>query len=291
MAEIFLMSKGDYMYKTLSSGLLGIPGKTLRDDVQYAVKFGYEGVLFDIKAVSTGFSPSEFNDLLAKNNLKSGGFGLPVDFRKDQETFDAGFKNLKAYCEFAKQTGTTRCNTWLMPCSDTLDYKSNFKLHRDRLAQIAKLYGEYGVRLGLEFVGPATLRKGKAHEFIHNLDGLNELLDAIGTSNVGYLLDAFHWDTAGQVSADFKKITNEKIVVVHINDGAKGVTLEEQMDQQRELPGATGVLRIGEFMKGLKDLNYDGPVAVEPFNAALRALPAEEAIKAAKAATDKVWPK
>ena len=280
------------MFKALSLGPLGFSGKSLQEEAALAVKYGFDGILFNIKPVSAAFSPAEFSELLAKNNLKSGGFGLPVDFRRDEEVFEKDFNALKPLCEFAKKTGNTRCATWLSPFSDTLDYKSNFEQHKKRLGKVARLFQEYSIRLGLEFVGPKTLRNGKAHEFIHTLDQLNELIKAIGTTNVGYLLDAYHWDTAGQVFGDFKKIPNqESIVLVHINDGQKGLSLDEQLDNVRELPGATGVLRINEFMKGLHDLGYDGPVAVEPFSAALKAMSVDEAVKATKAGMDKVWPK
>jgi sugar phosphate isomerase/epimerase len=280
------------MFKCFSSGLLGFGNRSFADDISIAVKYGYEGINFDITRESAEFSPAEFSDLLAKNKLRNGGFSLPVDFRKTKEIFEEGLKSLKSYCDFAKNTGTTRCITWLSPFSDTLDYESNFRLHAERLGLAAKMLEEYGIRFGLEFVGPATLRKGKAHEFIHTLDGLNELLKAIGTSNMGYLLDVFHWDTAAQVSGDFKKIPGKEwVVMVHINDGVKGRSLEEQLDQERELPGATGVLKINEFFRGLQDMGYDGPVAVEPFNAALKAMAFEEAVKTAKECTDKVWPR
>ena len=278
------------MFKSLSSGHLGFPNRQLRDDVTLAVKYGYEGVCFDIKKEAAALSPSEFTDLLGKNKLKNGGFGLPVEYRKTREIYDDDFKQLRSCCEFAKKTGTTRCITWIMPFSDTLDYKSNFNQHRERLTPVAKLLEEYGIRFGFEFVGPPSLRRGKAHEFIYDLDGLNELLNAIGTSNLGYLLDVFHWDLAGQVFEDFKKIPgNEWVVMAHLNDALKGLTNDEQLDQSRELPGATGVLRIADFMKGLRNLNYDGPVVVEPFNATLKAMNIEEAAKTAKLSMDKVW--
>jgi sugar phosphate isomerase/epimerase len=285
------VKKGGGMYKCFSSGLLGFGNRTLKDDIPLAVKYGYEGINFDINTESAVFPPSEFTELLAKNNLKNGGFGLPLEFRQSPQIYEAGLKALRPYCEFAQKTNTNRCITWLMPCSDTLDYKSNFKLHKERLTPVAKTLEEYGIRFGLEFVGPPSFRKGKAYEFIHDLDGLNELLDAIGTSNLGYLLDVFHWDTAGQVFDDFKKISgNEWIVMAHINDAPKGLSLEEQLDQKRELPGATGVLKVGEFMKGLQNLKYDGPVAVEPFSESLKAMAFEDAVKTAKTAMDKVWP-
>ena len=278
------------MYKSFSSALLGFPSRSIKDDIPLAVKYGYGGIYYDIKKESSEIDPAEFSDLLAKNNLINGGFGLPVEFRKSREIFETDLASMKAYCEFAKKTGSTRCTTWLMPCHDTLDYKSNFDQHRERLGEVAKLLEEYSIRLGFEFVGPSSLRKGKAHEFIHDLDGLNELIKAIGTSNLGYLLDVFHWDLAGQVFADFRKIPNaEWVVMAHINDAPKGRSMEEQLDQQRELPGATGVLRITEFMKGLQNLKYDGPVLVEPFYAPLKAIAFENAVKAAKAGMDKVW--
>ena len=280
------------MYKAFSSGLLGFPNRTLKEDIALAVKYGYEGINFDIKRESASLSPGEFRELLAGSRLKSGGFGLPVEFRKSREIYEADLENLPALCEFARKTGTTRCTTWLMPCSDTLDYKANFALHKERLTPLAKIFEDHGIRLGFEFVGPPSLRRGKAYEFIHDLNGLNELLNAIGTQNLGYLLDVFHWDLAGQVFDDFKKIPGpEWVVMAHINDAPQGRSAEEQIDQQRELPGATGVLKIGGFFKGLQNLKYDGPVLIEPFNAPLKALPFEDAVKAAKAAMDKVWPK
>lgn len=278
------------MYKAFSSGLLGFGNRSLKDDIPLVVKYGYEGINFDIEKESAAFSPAEFTSLLEKNKLKNSGFSLPLEFRQSREIYETGLKALRGYCEFAKKTGSTRCITWIMPFSDTLDYQSNFTLHRERLTPVAKLLEEYGIRFGLEFVGPPSLRRGKAHEFIHDLEGLTELMNAIGTRNMGYLLDVFHWDLAGQSFEDFKKVPgNDSVVMAHINDVPAGLSNDEQQDQIRELPGATGVLRIGEFLRGLQNLKYDGPVLVEPFNKPLRALPFDEAVSRAKASMDKVW--
>ena len=277
------------MYKSFSSELLWFPGRSLKDDVPLAAKYKYEGISFDIKRESAVFSAESFSSLLAEHGLRPASFALPVEFRKEKETFDTGIKALPALCEFAQRTGTTRCTAYIMPFSDTLDYKTNFLQHKKRLRAAAEILEEYGIRFGLEFISPPLFRKGRAYEFIHNLDGVSDLLDAIGTSNLGHLLDVFHWDMAGQIFDDFKKIQgNEQIIVAHINDAPKGFSREEQPNHQRELPGATGVLRINDFIKGLRELNYDGPVLVEPFNESLRNQNFEDAVKAAKAAMDKV---
>ena len=277
------------MYKAFSSSLLGFRDRSIKEDVPLAVKYGYGGINFDIVRESKG-DPGEFCALLAEYNLVSGGFGLPVDYRNSQETFEADMQKLPAYCEFARKTGSTRCITWIIPWSDSLDYKANFEQHRVRLTRVAKILEEYGIRFGLEFVGPPSARKGKKYEFIHNLDGVLELIAAIGTSNMGLLMDVFHWDLAGQTYDDFKKIPDKSwVVMAHINDAVAGVPVDEQQDLSRELPGNTGILKIADFLKGLSSLDYDGPVYVEPFSAQLKEMPFEKAVKAAKEAMDKVW--
>ena len=279
------------MYKAFSSELLWFPDRSIKDDIPLAVKYGYEGISYNIKKESTAFSPQQFNDLLQKNRLKPSGFALPVEFRTDRETYEAGLKVLLPCCKFAQKTGTNICTTYIMSFSDTFDYKSNFNLHKERLTVIANILGEYGINFGLEFLGPPSLYTGKAYKFINGLDSLNELIDAIGASNLGYLLDVFHWDMAGQVFDDFKKLNKtNQIVAAHFNDAPKNLAREEQPNHQRELPGTTGVLRINEFIKGLQSFDYKGPVLVEPFNKALKEMAFEDAVKEAKAAMDNVWP-
>ncbi|MDR1286043.1 MAG: sugar phosphate isomerase/epimerase [Treponema sp.] len=283
------------MYKGFSSGLLGFGGRTLEEDVPLAVKYGYGGVFVDV-AQEAGSDPARADAegaraLLEKNGLKAGGFSLPVNFRESKEAFDADMKMLPARCGFARGLGAGRCITWIIPASDTLDYRANFELHKTRLGEAAKVLEDHGIRFGLEFVGPPSERRGKKYEFIHNLDGIMELMNGIGTSNLGILMDVWHWDLAGQTYADFKKISgNKQIVLVHINDAPAGIPAGEQKDLVRELPGATGVLKIADFMRGLTDLAYDGPVYVEPFYAPFKTMAFEDALRAAKTAMDSVWP-
>jgi sugar phosphate isomerase/epimerase len=278
------------MYKGFSSGLLGFNGRSLAEDVPPAVSYGYGGISFDIIKES-GNDPSAVKELLAKNRLKSSGFGLPVDFRTSKEKFDDDMKKLPSYCAFAQKTGTDISNTWIVPAGDTLDFKENYKLHKERLTRIAKVLEEYGIRFALEFVGPVTSREGRKYEFIYNLGGLMELLHDIGTSNLGLLLDSWHWDLAGHVYEDFKSVPSGKwIIQVHINDGPSGVPAAKQMDLVRELPGATGFIKINDFFKGLRDLDYEGPVFIEPFSDALKAMPFDKAAALATDAMNKVWP-
>jgi len=278
------------MYKGFSAGLIGFGEKSLEEYAPVAAKLGYEGVDFNL-AAEYSKGAGYVREYLDKYKLKLGGFVLPVDIHAEKNKYDEDLKALPEYCKFAADTGNLRCIMWVLPFSDTLSYSENFEFHRKRFGECARILEEYGIRLGLEFIGPATLRKGHKFEFIHSLDGLLELNSAIGCPNMGLLIDTFHWDLAGQKPEDFKKIpSKEYIVLAHINDAAAGVPLDEQIDSVRELPGATNVLNIEAFMKGLVSVGYDGPVYVEPFNEALKAMSFEHAAEKTKAAMDSVWP-
>ncbi|MFO7902355.1 MAG: hypothetical protein R6U98_06835, partial [Pirellulaceae bacterium] len=57
----------------------------------------------------------------------------------------------------------------------------------------------------------------------------------------------------------------------------EGLARDEQMDLQRELPAATGVIDIQTFLQALIEIGYDGPVRAEPFNKELNAMESEAA--------------
>jgi len=276
------------MYKAVSTGDIGHGGKNFKESAELCKKFGYGGYWFNIIADSQ-IPVSETKEILNNTGLKAAGFGLPVEFRSDKAEFEADFAKLEGYAKYAAEIGATRSATYILPFSNTYTYDDNYELHVSRLKKCSELLNEYGILLGLEFVGPPKLRKGAKYEFIYNLDGILDLCNAIGTKNCGLLLDVFHWDMAGQTRDDFCKITNEQIALVHIMDAPAGIAIEEQEDLIRRLPGETGVLKIAEFFDGLKSIGYDGPVAVEPFEKKLSTMPFEQALKTVMTAINKVW--
>ena len=153
------------------------------------------------------------------------------------------------------------------------------------------MLAEYGGRLGLEFVGPQTLRRGHPYEFIHDMAGMLDLCADIGTGNMGLLLDSFHWYTSQGTAEDIARLSDSLVVDVHINDGVAGRGPDEQLDGERRLPGETGVIDLETFLHGLKEIGYTGPVTPEPFSPQLRERPPEEAIQTTADALLRVWAK
>ena len=276
-------------YVVLSVGRLGFTA-SFAESFDLAVKYGFEGVDPDPNYFAQ-FSDDELKKLLAdlkSKNLKLGASGLSVNFRADEATFADGLKKLPAVAGVLEKAGVTRINTWLMPCDDQLTYLQNFRQHACRLRACAGILKDHGQRLGLEYVAPRTLWRSKRQPFVHTLSEIKELIVAIGTGNVGVQLDSWHWFNAEETEQDLLTLHNEDVITVDLNDAPRGLTLDQQMDNSRELPGATGVIPVKDFVEGLRRIGYDGPIQAEPFNAALRAKPLDEACALAAAAMKKV---
>jgi len=256
------------MLKAFGPGAVGIRGLDLRQTAEMAGRNGYDSVIFDIREaarLADEHGLDYVKDIFAQNGVVAGGWGLPVDWRNDSRWQD-DLRDLGRLAALGRQLGAPDTHTWMMSGSNDRAYAENFTWHVDRFRPIAEVLRDQGGRFGIEFIGPKTLRATFKHEFIYTMDGLLELARAIGTGNVGLLLDAYHLYTShGQVS-DLDRITAEDVVIVHVNDAQPGIPVDELLDQVRALPGETGVLDLVGFMTRLDKMGYTGSVMVEPFS-------------------------
>lgn len=257
----------------LVGGSIGVPANQL-ETIQLAHRHGFESVEAQPHYLAS-LAAEQLRELLADLQAKRlvwGAAGLPVEFRQDDERFAAGMKELPRLAAGLQRAGVTRVGTWLSPCHSTLTYLRNFKRHAERLRQVAQVLDDHGLRLGLEYVGPRTSLLGARYPFIHTLAETKDLIAEIGRRNVGFVLDSWHWYTAGDTVEDLRSLTAEQIVAVDVNDAPAGIPVEQQLDHRRELPCATGVIDLAAFLNTLHQLGYDGPVRAEPFNPALNEL-------------------
>jgi sugar phosphate isomerase/epimerase len=264
------------MFTTLSAEDLALD-VSFSEAVELARDAGFDAVDLHM-AELVGWDASRVSEKLAVAGLRAGGWWLPVEWREDRETYDREMETAVKAAELAHAVGARWCNTWIWPFSDQLDYRSNFDLHVERLKPVAALLAEHNCVLGLEYVGPKTMRLGHPHEFISTMDETFELIERIGEDNVGVLLDCWQWYTSHGTPEDLAALEPGQVTYVHLNDAPAGLGRDEQIDDQRMLPGATGVIDVATFLAAVRDIGFDGPVAAEPFNADVNALePAERA--------------
>ena len=272
-------------YAILSLGRLGFHAG-FPQALELTVKHGFEGLDPDPNYFASlgDEGIKRLRDDLQAKNLKLGAAGLPVEFRKDEATFNDGLKKLPATADILKRAGVRRVSTWVLPCSNDLTYPQNFRQHAYRLRQCAQILADRGQKLGLEYVAPRTLWRSQRHPFLHTLSEMKELIVAIGTNNVGIQLDSWHWFNAEETGKDLLALRGSDVVTVDLNDAPRGLSLDQYQDDHRELPVATGVIPVKDFLNSLVQIGYGGPIQAEPFNAALRAMPLDQACSSASAA-------
>lgn len=270
----------------LTPGAIGVKADP-RALLDLAAENGFESI-----QPNSGFLASldpagrrEYAEALGAKGLRWGAAGLPVDFRQDEETFRVGMSDLPKHAAALRDVGATRVGTWLKPYHDSLTYQANFDQHVSRLGEVTKVLADHGVRFGLEYVGTKTLWTSSRHSFIHSMTEAKELIAAINQPTLGFVLDSWHWFTAGETADDILTLTNDDVVACDLNDAPAGIPVEEQLDNQRELPAATGVIDVAAFLQALAKIGYDGPVRAEPFNKPLNQL---EDGPAAKATADAI---
>jgi len=220
------------MYRNLSPGALGLQAG-LEEAVRLAKLGGFEGVDLDpreaaelVRERSAGY----VRDLLGE--LRVGGIGLPVDWKGEEGEYRRSLKQLNELIGALREIGCDRAYTWVPSWSDERPFRENFRWHIERLRPVAEMLGEFGFRLGLEFLGPRTLREGKRYTFLHTMDGMLALCAMVG-ENVGLLLDSWHWYTSHGTLFELEELEGKQVVYVHINDAPEGIPVDEQVDNVR----------------------------------------------------------
>ncbi|MBS4176146.1 sugar phosphate isomerase/epimerase family protein [Lederbergia citrea] len=222
-------------------GAIDVSGQELRDFI------GQKGL-------------EEAKAFLQEHQVKIGSIGLPVEWRHSDEKFREGLSALLNDAKTAAEFGCTSCCTYVLPSTD-YNAAHFMALATKRLKLCAQILNEYGINLGLEYVGPHHLRTAWKNPFIWDLKSTLDWIDAIGELNVGLLLDSYHWYTAGESYEDLLALKPAQITHVHLND-AKDVPIDEVLDNDRVYPGE-GVIDLAGFLKALNEIGYKGAIVQE----------------------------
>lgn len=271
------------MYSSLMTGAIGIKGFSLEESSALAADTGFEAVWFDIreaKSIADEHGVDHVRDLFASRGIRPGGWGAPVRWQDDAQR-DDDLAALPALAELGVALGNPFTTTGIMPGNDERPFDEQYAWILERLRPFAETLKASGVRLGIEFIAPKTLRSRFKHEFIYSMPEMLKLGRDVGTGNVGVLFDVWHHYTAHGTVADLDNVTADDIVVVHVNDAPAGIEIDEQVDSARMLPMETGVIEAPAMLRKLDAMGFDGPVIAEPFSARINALAAADPVAAA----------
>lgn len=254
--------------------------------LDYTVEYGYDALSVPAQWLE-GWSDTDlkkFADYAKKNDVSWGATVLPIEFRKSEGQFRSDLASLPMHAKNLRAIGVDRAATWILPMHETLTYNKNMEQHARRLRDAARILGAEGIKLGMEYLGTTKLRHSQRFAFISSGQETKELITAIGEPNVGVVLDSYHWHTGQESAEDLMLWSNADIIAVDLNDCNAQLSLEEQTDVARELPGATGVIDLNTFLQTLAKIGYDGPLRAEPFSSTLNQMDNELALTVTRSA-------
>ena len=251
------------MFLDLNPGTVGLQVDSVDRLLRLAAEHGFGGVDLPVELIPT----PEAADRAAELADAMGLFPLPCDFlRVDDEKCDWGLARLETILPRVRRAGCHRAYNHIWPGSNERDYEANFAWHVERVGRLHQVLRGHGVKLGLEFIGPETLRNTFRHPFLFQLADAVALADAV-SEEVGIVLDTFHWYTSGGTLDDIRRYLNaDRLVNVHVNDATAGRERREQMDLERALPLETGIIDAPGVVRVLREMDYRGPVTAEPFH-------------------------
>ena len=274
----------------LNPGAIGVKANQ-KELLQMAIDYGYETIISFPEALAK-FSNQEMDDFVGKmkaHRITWGSGGIPGGFRKDKFAYEDSLQELRTLAPALERAGASRMNTWILNYHDELTYRANFQQHAERLREYAKIMGQSGIRMGLEYVAPKTMMVKHRFSFVRTMREARELIAEIGEPNVGLVLDSFHWYCAEDTPEDILSLHPNDIVTCDLNDARADLTRDGQIDGTRELPMASGVINLKAFLDALVEIGYNGPVRAEPFNQPLREMKPSDALTATATAMKKAF--
>jgi sugar phosphate isomerase/epimerase len=155
------------MYASMNRTL--VAGKEVRWQQLCALaqQFGFPGVDVDLAAaMRDGVEATK--DLLAGRSLRPAVVGCPVNFRRTEEEFQEGMKQLPAAAAFAAAIGCPRMTVWVSS-STNRPREEMWRLLVTRFSAIAKVLADHNIRFGLEYLGPLHIRQANPYEFAYRM--------------------------------------------------------------------------------------------------------------------------
>ena len=124
------------------------------------------------------------------------------------------------------------------------------------LAELSSIAERFNVALAFEFLGQPRCS-------VQTLEVASRIVEAVGRTNVGLVIDSFHFYAGGSTLESIEGLDAQKLFIFHIND-AEDLPRDELEDRHRLLPGL-GILPLGEIVRALKGAGYDRVASVEIF--------------------------
>ncbi len=139
------------------------------------------------------------------------------------------------------------------------------------------------------FRGAESLRNGQTFQFIHDFEALSLLVQMVGVSNVGILLNVWDFCVAGGAIESLRSLSAQQIVAVELADAPADQPLTGLGEESRLLPAPGGAIDLVSVLTLLEEIGYDGPVTPVPNRKTLDTGRRDAAVRSAADGMTRLW--
>lgn len=191
--------------------------------------------------------------------LKMAPFEVPIRWPGEGAVFKHDLQKCIPLLETIQALDCKACTIQIAAGSE-LPYHENFEHHRQRIAEFAAALKQYDMWLGLDFKAPAHYRDAYPYSFVSSPDALVALVKTCDASNVGVVVDWWHWRVGGGTLDQVRQLNVDEIVEVRLADIPTGIDIATATEESRALPGTVDPQQSAELMQHLRDIEYRGPL-------------------------------
>ncbi|MGQ9575964.1 MAG: sugar phosphate isomerase/epimerase family protein [Thermoguttaceae bacterium] len=279
------------MFKNLNPWVLGVSGHQ-SEIIELALTYGFRGMDINIVEFATRVRLRGMpyaRRLIDSAKIRVGTFRLPLEWDVADAEFNRELDKLGEYARVAAEIGCTRCICAIEPAGDKRPYHENFEFHRRRFGEICRVMEPSGVILGVGFRAGEGLRKGRAFQFIHDLDALLLLLSMVAAPNIGVVVDLWDLYVSGASIEALRGLPVHQIVAVQLSDVAPGILPGELTEQHRLLPAVGGQVDAAAALALLAEMGYAGPVTPIAHRGTFESARRDRIVKQAGEAMERLW--
>ncbi|MDG0808188.1 sugar phosphate isomerase/epimerase family protein [Cohnella rhizosphaerae] len=200
----------------------------------------------------------EYLDKQGVEALVCGAFGPNRDISSEDAGIRAeGLAYIKTCVDFAVKLGSPLVSGPMYSATGKTrllspdEKKQQWAWTVEHLKIAADYAGQRGVRLAIE-----PLNRYET-DLINTVEQGLELLEKVGQSNLGFLLDTFHMNLEEKNIADAIRLAGKHIFNFHT------------CENDRAIPG-TGHIPWEQTAEALRDVNYDGYIVIEAFTTEIK---------------------
>lgn len=285
------------MLKNFSPESLGINGRQ-SELIELALTYGFVSMDVDMYEImrrsrrtttedATKFLRAAMGEGLGRME-QIGCFSLEIDLDADDETFTSQVGALHPLADLAAEFNATRAYIKLPATTDRLPYHEFFEIQRDRLNQVGETLASKGIRLGVSFDGTTDLPDAKQFEFVRNVEGLIAIVKAVGSENVGYVIDTYDWALGKGGMDQLAEIPGDAVVAVRLGSLADDADAASASRSDCVLPIKEGALDHVAIVKHLIAAGYEGPIAPSASSSRYKGQTRENTVKEAQEAIDAI---